>query len=196
MKKEELIQKLEATDTPDIVMEEHQRQLRETLLTDVKQNNHNIFVRIFYTLEDKLMTVLYSRQPVWKTGLAGCVLAGIILTVSLLLPVPNSDSVYARAVDIVKNTQAIQELMATGDNQTIHIYTKEAGQLGYLTCPYVISFTVGDIDTPESLPEGAYDITITDGAKNKYLQDGEIHVIMEKDGENWTITIVCDDERP
>lgn len=173
--------------TPDINLTEH----RQALKTSLFSRGYDEKKGILPVIKDSLVNWLYSKQPVWKTASIGLVV--IILTIILTMTIPSSgsESVYAKAMDIINYSKTIRKTytIGVGDNQSTQTYkisfvgnqgTASPGEYGLL------SITVPDSG---AFPDYPGDIII-----GKYNEDGEstdlIRLDVAKDGENWVILII------
>lgn len=127
MKEEELINKLKSAELPSIEMPSHRRRLKMALLTAGCPQRRKGFTlsdlvkSIIKGGIDFIMKGLLSRQPVWKT--ASISLVGLALVITLCFTVPSlfTDSAYAKAVDIVKNSPEIRAALGNSELEGVEV---------------------------------------------------------------------------
>jgi hypothetical protein len=116
MKEEDLIKKIKSVELPDIERQSHQRRLRMTLLDTgypCRRQENTILEMVKSAVKgakDTMIKGLVSRQPVWKTATAGILVVALALGLSFAIPF-NTNSVYAHAEEIVKNSSEVQEVL-------------------------------------------------------------------------------------
>ncbi len=188
---EEIVQKLENCELPEIEIERHRVWLRQALLdTGVLKRQPDVSfpesVRILYAnVSDLMSRWLLSRQPVWKMALVGAFTLVVVVIASLMLPKYSTDSVYARAMNIVKNSPEIQavtgnttlkdiQVLVDDDNRVILRFTSglilftaeinlESGKVLYVsTCP----------ELTEEERQTAIDIAEADSRIMELFRDG------------------------
>ena len=126
MKEEDLIKKLENVELPDIKLQGHQRRLRMALLEDgyrKRQRGVAIFdlvKSIIKGVKGTMIKGLVSRQPVWKMAAVGLALV-IILGLSITIPSLKTESVYAQAEEIAKNSSEVKAALGGGEIEVVRI---------------------------------------------------------------------------
>lgn len=123
MKEEELIEKLKNAELPSIEIPGHQRWLKMALLSAGCPQRRQKFElsAILKGGIDIIMKGLLSRQPVWKTASIGIVGLAVIAALSFTLPSFLTDSVYAKAENIVKNSPTVQAALGDAELDTLQM---------------------------------------------------------------------------
>ncbi len=127
MKEEELIKKLKSADLPAVEPQSHRRQLKMALLAaGCPQRRQgfdlsDLLKSIIKGGIDIIMKGLLSRQPVWKTASIGIVGLVLIAALSFTLPSFFTDSVYARAENIVKNNPTVQAALGDAEFDAVQM---------------------------------------------------------------------------
>jgi hypothetical protein len=122
MKEEDLIKKLKSVELPDIERQSHRRRLKMALLDTgypCRRRNNTIWERAESALKgvmDTMLKGLVSRQPVWKTVTVGIFTLALVLGLSLAIPF-NSNSVYAKAEEIVQNSPEVHDVLDVNGNE-------------------------------------------------------------------------------
>jgi anti-sigma factor RsiW len=71
--------------------------------------------------KDIMLRGLVSRQPVWKTAVAGVLAVALIAGLSLGILLPTGESVYAQAEDIARNSQQVQAALGGGEVTAVKV---------------------------------------------------------------------------
>jgi hypothetical protein len=125
MKEEDLIKKLENVELPDIELQGHKRRLRMALLDDgySRREQKNAILELAKSkvkgVKDTMIRGLISQQPVWKTAVVGILAIALVLGLSLTIPSLTTDSVYAQAENIVRNSPEVHK--ALGEEKEIKV---------------------------------------------------------------------------
>ncbi len=120
MNDEEIIRKLENVELPEIELKGHRQWLRTALLeADPLKRQPGVVQVALKKATGIIARGLFSRQPVWKMASVSALVLALALTLSLTLPFLHADSVYAQAVDIVKNSPEIRAAMGDADPEEI-----------------------------------------------------------------------------
>ena len=128
MKEEDLIKKLENVELPDIKLQGHQRRLKMALLDSgySRRQQKNTILELAKSIvkgvKDTMIKGLVSRQPVWKTATIGILAVALVLGLSLTIPSLTTDSVYAQAEEIVRNSPEVHKALDdAGEIKVINI---------------------------------------------------------------------------
>lgn len=122
MKEEDLIKKIKSVELPVIERQSHRSRLKMALLDagyPGRQRENEIWKLAKSTLKgvkDTMIRGLVSRQPVWKTATVGVLAVALALGLSLTIPF-NTNSVYAHAEEIVKNSSEVHEVLDVNGNE-------------------------------------------------------------------------------
>jgi hypothetical protein len=144
---EDIIKKLENTELPEIELKRHRQWLRTALLDvgSTKRQSIGTFVisirGALKGITDIIERGLFSRQPVWKTALSSALVLALVLTFSLILPSLSTDSVYAQAVDIIKNSPEIQAAIGDDEPRGIQVLADDGESVTLLFSSNVGLFT-------------------------------------------------------
>jgi hypothetical protein len=132
MKEEDLIKKLENIELPDIKLQSHQRRLRKALLDAdyLKKRQGIIILKLAKSkligVKDTMIRGLISRQPVWKTATVSILALALVLGLSLTISALTTESVYAQASEIVRNSQEVQTALGGGEVEVVRIDLRDA----------------------------------------------------------------------
>jgi hypothetical protein len=148
MKEDDLIKKLENAALPDIKLKDHQRRLRMALLDYGYRNRQRkaaIFESIFKGVKDTMIKGLVSRQPVWKIATVGLALV-IILGLSITIPSLRTESVYAQAEEIAKNSASVKEALGGGEIQVVRIDISDMAGTGKVIAKGEAGSVLAEVD--------------------------------------------------
>ncbi len=130
MKEEELIKKLENVELPKIEMQSHRRRLRMALLDAGYLLKGQRGVTILELVKSKvkggidiMIRGLVSRQPVWKSVVAGVLAVALIAGLAIALPGLTRQSAEALAADIAKNSPQVQAALGDGEVKVVKVIT-------------------------------------------------------------------------
>jgi hypothetical protein len=122
MKREDLIKKLEDTESPQAELPSYQQRLKTALLQADYLHRRQREVTILKVAKDAIMRSLISRQPVWKTATIAVLVVALILGLSFAISSLSGDSVYAQAEEIAKNSPEVLTIVGkVGEVQVIEI---------------------------------------------------------------------------
>ncbi|MBN2240340.1 MAG: hypothetical protein JW712_11255 [Dehalococcoidales bacterium] len=191
MNNDDLMQQLNNMKTPDIELSGHRQELKAQLMGNNSGQNRSWHETLLTTI----IKGLYSKQPVWKVGIAGLIVAAVCVASSLIVSGMNSDTVYARAMSIAKNGFEIEELLTASDNRSPHTYTITLDEKGSRLEQKQDGTIV--ITFPEGVNELGYAGEIWIGKFDEYGEiipfnptDGTVRISTEKDGEVRIIDII------
>lgn len=126
MKEEELIKKLESVKLPSIETQSHRRRLKMALLNaDYLQRRPRVTTlglaksRVKGGIE--MIRGLVSRQPVWKTAVAGMLAVALIAGLVIALPLLTKQSPVALAAEIAKNSPEIQAALGSEEIKAVRV---------------------------------------------------------------------------
>lgn len=70
---------------------------------------------------DIMVRGLVSRQPVWKTAVAGVLAVALIAGLTIAIPSLNSQSAYAQAAEIARNSLQVQAALGDGEVEVVKV---------------------------------------------------------------------------
>jgi len=129
MKEEKLIKKLENIELPDIELQSHQRRLRMALLsTGYLQRQRGVTILEVPKSKAKegvdiMIRGLVSRQPVWKSVVAGVLAIALIAGFAIALPGLTGQSAEALAAEIAENSPQVQAALGDGEVKVVKVIT-------------------------------------------------------------------------
>lgn len=127
MKEEELIKKLESVKLPSIELQSHRRRLRMALLNaDYLQRRPGVTILDLAKSKvkggiDTMIRGLVSRQPVWKTAVAGVLAIALIAGLVIALPLLTKQSPVALAAEIAKNSPEVQAALGSEEIKAVRV---------------------------------------------------------------------------
>lgn len=130
MNDEEIIRKLENTETPEIELESHRQWLKTALLDvgSLKRQPAGVVRVALKKATGIIARGLFSRQPVWKMASVSALVLALALALSLTLPLLPAGSVYAQAVDIVMSSPEVREALGGTENiEVIEVILDDSG---------------------------------------------------------------------
>jgi hypothetical protein len=220
MDDEEIIRKLESTKLPEIELKSHRQRLRTALLdaSSLKRQPVAAFLISVRVALRKTISIiargLFSRQPVWKVASVSAFVLALALALSLTLPFLSTDSVYAQAVDIVKNSLEIRAAMGGAEPREIQVLADDGDSVTLLITSDMGLFTTevnlksGGVVYVSVLPElteaerqAAINIAEADTRVRELLDKGAVivrisprHYDYEVESEVVTVVVEVDEE--
>lgn len=186
MKEEDLINKLENVELPDINLQGHQRRLRMALLDAgylKRQREDTILELVKFKIKgvkDTMIRGLISQQPVWKTATFAVVAVALVIGLSLTIPSLTTESVYAQAEEIAMNSASVKEALGGGEIQVIEINITDdtgtviaKGEAGFVSAELDLNTnSVIDVATFVVDEQAAIDIAKADPKVKELLDAG------------------------
>ena len=72
---------------------------------------------------DFVRSGLVSRQPAWKTAVVSVLALALVIGLSLTIPSLSTESAYARAADIARNSPEVQAALGDGEIKVVNVIT-------------------------------------------------------------------------
>lgn len=196
MNNDELETQLNSIQTPVFNLPGHQETLKSKLFSEGFPENKGVV----QTIKQRVSYGLSLKQPVWKIGSISLGATALAVILSFLISSAGSDSVYAKAMDIIEYGQTLRKTINFSDNRTTYSVNIN-GSVGIVRHQndgsVIIHLPVNE------LPPDFYDGQETEIKVGKYDKSGEsiyfdtvesVKLRTIKVGDAWVIEIVIQDE--
>jgi len=122
MKEEDLINKLESTQLPEVELPSHKSRLKMALLKRGHSNNALEMPRVKRGII-ALKSIFISKQPVWLTALVSVLVIALLVGLPITLPLLAAQSDTANAKEIVLNNidEVILEALGSEEITELHV---------------------------------------------------------------------------
>ncbi|MDY6912362.1 MAG: hypothetical protein SVM79_08415 [Chloroflexota bacterium] len=137
MDKDDLIRKLESVAVPQFELQSHKERLKGELLnSDCLRERPRVSILGLTKLKEgvEMLREYISRQPIWKTAIAGVTALALIATLSIAVPSLTGKPDVVLAAEIARNSPEVK--IASGGEGEIEVVkvVKVVGNKGTVVC--------------------------------------------------------------